>query len=339
MNELFRTLLNLPEQASSVALRIDVLHYVVIAVSMLGATGVAVAVAVLLFRFRRRPGGHPPVSRGHVPLWAEVTMIGGLLTLFLAFWAVGFRQFVTLQTPPANSMPIYVVAKQWMWTFAYPDGSATTDDLYVPVGRPVKLVMTSRDVIHSFFVPDFRIKQDVLPARTTTAWFEATRAGPHDILCAEYCGLEHSRMRGRVIALSDDDWARWADSRATPAAHDLATMGARVASERGCLRCHTVDGTPHLGPTWAQLYGSTIVLTSGDRIKVDEAYLTESMMDPALKLRAGFAPIMPTYQGLIQGVDVAALVEYIRSLADRPLELDPPPAAPLPPKPIPTRAP
>ena len=178
----------------------------------------------------------------------------------------------------------------------------------------------------------------MLPGRSTVVWFEATHAGPHDILCTEYCGLEHSRMRGRVIALPAEDWARWADSHAAPAPHDLATIGARVAIERGCLRCHTVDGTPHLGPTWAQLYGSTIELATGGRVRVDEAYLTESMMDPARKLRAGYAPIMPTYKGLIQAVDVAALVEYIRSLADRTADPDPPPAAAFPRQPIPTRS-
>ncbi|MGE0871873.1 MAG: c-type cytochrome [Kofleriaceae bacterium] len=322
MNELFRTLLGLPEQASSVALGIDVLHYVVIGTSLLGATGVAVAVAVLLYRFRRRPSGHPQTHRARVPVWVEATAIGGLLAMFLVFWVVGFRQFVELRTPPPNAMPIYVVAKQWMWTFAYPDGSATTRDLYVPVGRPVKLVMTSRDVIHSFYVPEFRIKQDVVPGHTSITWFEATKPGARDVLCAEYCGTEHSRMRGRVIALSDADWARWADSHRAPA-EDLASAGARIAAEHGCLRCHTVDGTPHLGPSWARLYGSTIVLQSGERIRVDEAYLTESMMDPLARVHAGFAPIMPTYRGLLAGGDIAALVEYIRSLADRPIQWSP----------------
>ncbi|MBA3538630.1 MAG: cytochrome c oxidase subunit II, partial [Deltaproteobacteria bacterium] len=260
MNELFRTLLNLPQQASTVAYGIDVLHYVVITISMLGAAGVALAVGIFLLRFRRRPGGPHQHRVRRVPLWAEIVAIGGLLAMFLVFWAVGFKQYVVLQTPPANAITVYVVAKQWMWQFAYPDGQATQHDLYVPVGRPVKLVMTSRDVIHSFFVPDFRIKWDVLPRRTSVTWFEATEAGPHEILCTEYCGLEHSRMRGRVIALAPDDYARWAEATTKPAGADLASMGAKVAIERGCLRCHTIDGTPHLGPTWAGVYGSKIEL-------------------------------------------------------------------------------
>jgi cytochrome c oxidase subunit II len=337
MNELFRTLLNLPPQASSVAFGIDLLHYTVIGISVIGAVGVAIVVAVLLMRFRRRPGGRAPARRGHVPLWSEILVIVGLLSMFLVFWAIGFRQFTQLRTPPADAITVYVVAKQWMWTFSYPDGTATTADLYVPTGRPVKLVMGSRDVIHSFFVPAFRIKQDVVPGRTTVAWFEATRAGTYDLLCTEYCGLEHSRMRGRVIALDDGAYARWADAHAVPAGSDLASTGERVAGERGCLRCHTVDGTPHLGPTFAGLYGSTIPLASGRRVIANEEYLTASMMDPAAEVHAGFAAIMPTYAGILSAPEVAALVEYIRSLAHRRLEPEPLPAAPLPP--YPTRSP
>jgi cytochrome c oxidase subunit 2 len=333
VNELFRRVLGLPEQASSIAYGIDVLHYVVITVSLLGAAGVAAAVALLLFRFRARRGPAPAHVHPRAPVWLEAAVIAGLLAMFLAFWVVGFRQLVRIQAPPPGAMNVYVVGKQWMWTFAYPDGTATIGDLYVPVGKPVRLLMTSRDVIHSFFVPDFRIKQDVLPGRTLVAWFEATRAGPHDILCAEYCGLEHSRMRGRVIALAGEDWARWAEARPAPTA-DLATAGGRIAADRGCLRCHTVDGAPHLGPTWAGLYGATVPLEGGGAIRADEAYLTESMMDPERRIHAGYPPIMPPYRGLLDGAEVAALVEYIRSLPARAAPASPPPVAPLPTAPI-----
>ena len=333
MNELFRNLLVLPEQASTVAFGIDALHYVVIAVSLLGATGVAAAVVILLIRFRRRPGYAPPRHGRRVPVWAEVAAIAGLLAMFLVFWIVGFRQFVHLQQPPAGAMDVYVVGKQWMWTFAYPDGTSSLRDLYVPVGRPVRLIMTSRDVIHSFFVPQFRIKQDVLPGRSTFAWFEAVRPGAYDIFCAEYCGTEHSMMRGRVIALDEADWARWTERRSAGTV-ELASAGARLAAERGCLRCHTVDGTPHLGPTWAGVYGSSIELSTGGRVRADEAYLTESMMDPERKLRRGYAPIMPSYLGLLDAGEVAALVEYIKALPADPRAGSPPPTGPMPSVPI-----
>ncbi|HVK88671.1 MAG TPA: cytochrome c oxidase subunit II [Kofleriaceae bacterium] len=328
MNELFRRLLALPEQASTVALGIDVLHYVVISIAVLGAVAITAAVAVLLVRFRRRPGGTPPAPRPRrIPVWVEGVVIGALLAMFVVFWLIGFRQFVHLRTPPRDAMDVYVVGKQWMWTFAYPDGNASTGDLYVPAGRPVRLLMTSRDVIHSFYVPAFRVKQDVLPARTTTVWFEAEQPGTYDILCAEYCGTEHSYMRGRVVVLDDAAWARWAETR--PHGEDLARYGERVASERGCLRCHTVDGTPHLGPTWAGVYGTTVTLNDGSRVRADEPYLTESMMDPERHLHAGFPAIMPSYRGLLDAGEVAALVHYIRSLPAHPERTAPPPLQPV----------
>jgi cytochrome c oxidase subunit 2 len=333
MNELLRTLLNLPEQASSVAFGIDVLHYVVISISMLGAVGVAAVVGILLLRFRRRPGHTPPRRRRGLSMRLEIVVIGGLLSMFLVFWIVGFRQFVHLQTPPRDAMDVYVVAKQWMWTFAYPDGRASIHDVYVPVGRPVRLIMTSRDVIHSFYVPQFRVKQDVLPGRSTTIWFQAVRPGEYDIFCAEYCGTEHSKMRGRVIALDDQAWANWAEHRPSPD-QDLATAGKQLAVDHGCLRCHTVDGAPHLGPTWAGLYGSDVPLADGSHVRADPAYLTESMMDPERRIRRGFAPIMPTYRGLLQGGDVAAIVEYIKSIPAHPRLESPPPNGPWPSTPI-----
>jgi cytochrome c oxidase subunit II len=337
MNEMMRRLLALPEQASTVARGIDTLHYIVISISMLGAVLVAGTVAVLLLRFRRRPGGPPHPRPRPIPVWAEALVIGGLLAMFVAFWVVGFRQFVTLRTPPENTFDVYVVAKQWMWQFAYADGNATQGDLYVPAGRPVRLIMTSRDMIHSFFVPDFRVKQDVLPARTSILWFEAPDPGEHDIFCTEYCGTEHSLMRGRVIVLDDAAWAKWSETHERGT--DLVTAGAKVASERGCLRCHTVDGTPHLGPTWAGLYGSMVPLATGGELRADEAYLTESMMDPERRIHAGFPPIMPSYLGLLEGAEVAALVQYIRSLPAHPGPGSPLPVAPLPSSPITGRTP
>ncbi len=333
MNELMREILALPEQASSVALWIDVLHYVVITISMLGAVVVAAAVAIMLVRFRRRPGGAPLAPRRRrISGGTEGVVIGGLLAMFVVFWVVGFRQFVNLRTAPANSMDVYVVAKQWMWTFAYPDGNATNANLVVPVGRPVRLLMTSRDVIHSFYVPAFRVKQDVVPGRTTSLWFEATETGEFDILCAEYCGTEHSKMRGKVIVLDEGAYAKWAEDHAH--SESLAAIGERVASERGCLRCHTVDGTPHLGPTWLGLYGSVVEMSDGTRLRAIEAYLTESMMDPERRIRLGFAPIMPSYRGLLEAGEVAALVEYIRSLPHHPERTSPLPIGPFPSQPV-----
>jgi cytochrome c oxidase subunit 2 len=345
MNDLLRRLLMLPEQGSTAARSIDQLHYFVIAVTMVGAASVAAAVLYYIIRYREgadrggedAPDPEPGHARGGLPLWIEFGVAGGLLALFLTWWVIGFRQFVALETPPRDGITIYTTAKQWMWSFAYPSGAGSTGVLYVPVGRPVVLVMTSRDVIHSFYVPDFRVKQDVLPGRSTTVWFEVDRPGRHPVMCAEYCGTGHSTMRAEVVALSGADYDRQLErlaplaiaparagepsvvGRAAPDQPlSLAAAGQRVAAESGCLRCHTVDGTPHTGPTWAGLYGADIPLAGGGRARADEAYLTESMMDPRARVHLGFRPVMPSYQGLLTAAQVGALLEYIRSLGGLP---------------------
>lgn len=331
MNELFRKLLALPPQASTTAPEIDAFHYVVIGISMIGAAAVAIAVAVFLLRFgersghKRRPGAIP-AARKPPPVSLEIGVIAGLFGLFIAFWVVGFRQFVRIRTPPPGAIEIYVVGKQWMWSFAYPDGTVSNYELRVPVGQPVKLVMTSRDVIHSFFVPAFRVKQDVVPGQMTTMWFEASRPGVYEVLCAEYCGASHSMMRGRVVALPPDEYAEWQGLQAAEV--DLARLGERVAGERGCLRCHTLDGRDHIGPSFAGLYGARVPLADGGEVVADEAYLTRSMMDPLVELHRGYPPVMPSYLGQLTAAETGALVELIRSLRDVSAPSSPPAAVP-----------
>lgn len=338
MNEFLRQILFLPEQRSTVALDVDRLHYFVILVTMTGATLVTLIGGYFLLRYRRRTRdltkGHPVTTSSALTL--EVLALFALGFMFLGWWSIGTRQFVRMRTAPEDSLDIYVTGKQWMWKFAYPQGQNMISALYVPAGRPIKLIMTSRDVIHSFFVPEFRIKQDVLPGRYTTVWFEATRPGAYPILCTEYCGTSHSDMRGQVIALSPADFERWLSGgpAVTPEfAREAAartergfeepepTMpmrGQRAAAENGCLRCHTLDGTAFIGPTWAGLYLSVVPLSDGGEVVADEAYLTESIMDPLARLHRGFDPVMPSYQGLITPPDVAAMVELIKSLRDVP---------------------
>jgi cytochrome c oxidase subunit 2 len=338
MNELFRRLLGLPPQASTFAREIDLLHYSVITVTMLGATAVAAAAAYFIVRYRRRG----PLAPAHaqdpssnrepagLPLRLELGVVVGLLTLFVAWWVVGFRQFVMLQVPPEDSLVIYASGKQWMWTFIYPSGGTSNGVLYVPAGKPIKMVLSSRDVIHSFYVPEFRIKKDVLPGQVTTVWFQARVPGTASLYCAEYCGTEHSLMLAEVRVLSPAAYAERLEHLQPlriPGPNDvavagqradslvsLAQMGERVAAEHGCLRCHTLDGTPHLGPTWLGLLGSTVPLRDGRTVQADEAYITESMMDPRVKLRAGFEPIMPSYQGQLDAPETGAIIELIRGL-------------------------
>jgi cytochrome c oxidase subunit II len=354
MNEFLRRILFLPPQASSMAEELDYLHYSVIGLTMLGATLVAAVAGYFILRYRRRPGAPKTVPNPDpnplprvMTFWFELTVIVGLLGLFVSWWLVGYRQFVRLEVPPAQAMNIYVTAKQWMWTFIYPNGRTSNVVLYVPANRPVKLIMSSRDVIHSFFVPDFRVKKDVIPGRMTTLWFEAKAPGVYPVFCAEYCGEGHSTMRAEVVALREEDYVAKLEqlprldvggpSYVEPALTDnmrsqllsLAEMGERVAVMKGCMRCHTADGTPHIGPSWLGLYYSQVPLANGSERTADEAYLTQSMMDPLAQIHTGFPPVMPSYQGLLTAAETAAIVEYIRYLSTRSAETRLSPLAPV----------
>ena len=318
MPDWIRRLLALPPEASSAAHGIDALHLFVISTTMLGSLGVAVVTLAYVARYRRKkPGELTPhlVSSARF----EIGVAATLLSLFVLWWFIGFRQYAAFEQSPSGAPPVYVTAKQWMWKFTYPDGTSENDVLTVPVGRRVTLVMASRDVIHSFYVPAFRMKQDVIPGRWVTLSFEPTETGTFPILCAEYCGTSHSLMRGEVHVLSDQDYAAYLDGRARATSPSLAAEGERVAARRGCFACHTVDGQRHVGPTWSRLYGSEVQLAGGGRAIADEAYLTRSMMEPQAEIVAGYEPKMPTYLGVLDEAETAALVEYIRSLRDGPI--------------------
>lgn len=357
MKDLLRGVLALPEQASTFAEPMDDLHYFVIGVTMLGWAGVSLVTLWFLVHYHRRLENQR-TRQVVVPVLVEVGIVVGLLALFVLWWTIGFRQYVWMQTPPRDALPIYVAAKQWMWKFAYPDGRSAISVLVVPQHRPVKLIMTSQDVLHSFSVPAFRIRQDVIPGRYVTAWFEAKRPGTYQILCAEYCGLSHSRMWGTVVVLSAADYDAWleatrpgdtmpgmiagrqAGDRApdrpasgyplTPVepppattAKDLVRWGREVAVSYGCLSCHTVDGRQHIGPTWRDLYLKPRPLEGGGDARADDAYLTESMMDPLARVVRGYRAVMPSYQGFLRAAEAAALVEYIRSLRGAPAVVPP----------------
>lgn len=329
MNELYRRLLFLPEQLSAHAHEVDALHYFVITLTMIGAAGVFLSLVYFVVKYRRRSDVDvtPEVQPRAIH---EALFIGGPLALFLLFFAIGFPQYLEFSTPPADAMDVFVQGKQWMWKFAYPGGPNAIDALRVPAGRPVRLLITSRDVIHSFYVPALRLKQDALPGRYTQTWFKADKPGRYDIFCAEYCGLSHSGMLGQLVvmpAADFDDWlarqrkgfASSQDSAPEPGepvlpSSSMVKEGVRIAAAQGCLKCHSVDGTRHIGPTWTDLYRREEKLTTGKMVIADEAYLTKSMMDPAADIVQGFQNVMPTYQGKLSPPEVAAIVEYIKSL-------------------------
>jgi len=333
MNDFMRTILWLPEQASTFALKVDTLHYFIITVTMIASLAVGLLAFGFFFLYRqRRPGQSTPIVEPSVRF--ELTVIALPMIFFLAWFVQGFRDFVWYTTPPKDTTDVYVMGKKWMWKFAYPDGPNAIGTLHVPANRPVRLLMTSRDVIHSFFVPDFRIKMDVLPGRYTEAWFEATKPGRYQVLCAEYCGTWHSQMWGEVVVMPPaefDDWLadqkRGLGERADSGGDDgpsfhgtIVEYGKKVAMAQGCLKCHSLTGEPHIGPTWLDLYHRRETLENGETVVADEGYLTDSMIDPRAKIVKGYKPVMPTFRGKLTAPEAAALVEFIKSLRSNHLE-------------------
>ena len=340
INELLRTILNLPPQATALAKEVDQLHYIVWATTMIGSLGTLAVMVAFLVKFRKAKVGNV-TKRVEVPLVLEVAFVAIPLVIFLAWFQIGFKQYVRLQTPPKNAIDIYVTGKKWMWKFAYPQGPNGLNVLRVPAHRPVRLLITSRDVLHAFYVPAFRVKMDAVPSRYSQTWFEAIKPGTYPIFCAEYCGTGHSMMLGQVIVMEPEAYDEWiaAESRGNKVAAnsavetmsktdldaDMVTQGKRIAAEQGCFKCHSVDGSTHIGPTWLNMYGSTHKLQDGSEVKVDEAYITESMMDPNAKQLAGYKLVMPSFLGKLDPAGTAAIVEYIKSLRTNEEGTKPPP--------------
>jgi cytochrome c oxidase subunit II len=334
LNDLMRQMLFLPEQASTMSTKIDFLHYFVIIVTMVASTLVGLLAVSFFFKYREtKVGASTPIVNPSGRF--EVVIISVPLIFFLAWCWIGFKDYLWYTTTPKNAMDVYVTGKKWMWHFAYPEGPNGNAVLTVPANRPVRLLMTSRDVIHSFYVPEFRVKQDVIPGRYTESWFEATTPGRYRIYCAEFCGTWHSQMVGHVVVMPGPEFDSWVarqrmglsarvDSSGSDTEDtfrgDLVSYGRRVATSQGCLKCHSVDGEPHIGPTWVDLYKRKTTLADGKTIIADEAYLTESMMDPYVKVVKGYAQVMPSFRGRLAAPEAAALVEFIKSLRSDNLE-------------------
>jgi cytochrome c oxidase subunit 2 len=222
-------------------------------------------------------------------------------------WSV--KLWVRLRTPPDDATPIFVVAKQWMWEVQHAGGQREINTLHVALDQPVRLVMISQDVIHSLYVPAFRVKQDVLPGRYTDLWFKPTRTGTYDLFCAEFCGTDHSRMGGKVVVLTQADYAAWLGAHARTG---LAGQGAALFRSAGCSGCHDPASGVH-APDLDNLYGRTVPLADGSQVRADDRYLHDSIMLPQLQVAAGYAPIMPSYQGRLDESDTLALIAYLKS--------------------------
>jgi cytochrome c oxidase subunit II len=296
--------------ASTAAQRTDLLFTAMLVLCGLVALGVCTAMVYFCLRYREGRS----VARGNVPRHKglEIAWTATPLLLFIAIYVWAAHDFVQLYRPPADTLPVYVVAKQWMWKLQHRNGRREINELHVPLGQPVRLVMTSQDAIHSFFVPAFRLKQDVVPGRYTSLWFTATRLGEFQLFCAEYCGTEHSRMLGRVVVLSPSDYARWlASGTGEPS---LAQYGFARFRQLGCSGCHSAGSTVH-APSLDGLIGRTVHLQDGRDIVADENYVRDSILLPRKDVVAGFDPVMPSFAGQVSEEDIQALIAYLKSTA------------------------
>ena len=292
--------------------RVDALFIFLLALCGFVCISIFIMILVFAARYRRRKGSAAEQIEGSNAL--ELTWTGVPLLIFLGIFVWGAVLYFMERTPPDDSAEIYTVAKQWMWKFQHLEGQREINELHVPVGRDVKMIMTSQDVIHSFYVPAFRIKQDVLPGRYTVAWFRATRAGTYHLFCAEYCGTAHSGMIGEVVVMEPAAYEQWLSGG--PAA-PLAETGKQLFLSLGCSTCHRFDMQGR-GPNLMGVYGKPVLLEDGRTIIADDNYVRESILAPAAKVVAGFKPIMPTFQGIISEEQLNALVAYIKSLSKPP---------------------
>jgi cytochrome c oxidase subunit 2 len=299
-----------PVQASTVSGQVDALLFFLLGVSAFFAIGIAAALVLFAVLYRRRSEDEVPEKmHGVLALELVWSVIPLGLAMIMFFW--GARVYFTLTRPPPGAEEVLAVGKQWMWKFQHADGRREINELHVPIGRPIRLLMSSEDVIHSFFVPAFRVKQDVLPGRYSTAWFEATRLGRYHLFCAEYCGTEHSRMVGSVVVLDPSQYEEWLAG--TPPAQSPVAAGEALFTQLGCQTCHKQEGTG-LGPKLAGLPGRAVELQSGGTTTADEGYIRESILEPQAKLVKGFLPVMPTFQGRVTEEQMLQLIAYIKSL-------------------------
>ena len=303
-----------PAEASSISAEVDQLLFFLLAVAAFFTVVIFAAIFYFAVRYRRRSDNElPRPIHGSIPLEIVWSVIPFGLAMVMFTW--GASVFFRERRPPDNALPIYVVAKQWMWKLQHPEGQREINELHIPVGRPVKLTMTSEDVIHSFFVPAFRTKQDVVPGRYTTTWFTAIKPGKYHLFCAEYCGNNHSGMGGWIYVMEPQDYEAWL-SGGTPGA-TLAENGQKLFENLACANCHKSDGTGRC-PDLTGLFGKDVKLADGSTVKADEGYIRESILRPEAKIVAGYQPSMPTFQGLVTEEGVLQLIEYVKSLGPNP---------------------
>ena len=298
-----------PAEASTISPYTDALYVFLLLMTIVGMLLVCVLVFGFALKYRKEKNPIATQVEGSTLLEATWTIIP--LAIFLLTFVWGALLYFRIYDPPANAMNIYVVGKQWMWKAEHPGGQHEINSLHVPTGRPVQLTMISQDVFHSFSIPDFRVKREVIPGRYTTVWFNATTPGTYHIFCTQYCGTQHSGMIGEVTAMTPEDYQKWLDG--STSGMSLAQNGERLFASMGCNACHSGNAAAR-GPNLAGVYGSKLTLTSGSQVLVNDAYLRDAILNPSQHITAGYAPIMPTYQGQISEDGLIDLVEYIKTM-------------------------
>lgn len=334
------TKLSLPD-ASNFSGSVDRLYDFIFWLSVVSFLGIVIMMVVFSVKYlRRREDEETPYIEGHTP--TEVGISIGLFVLVMIIFYWGWRDYVQMRTPPAGAMEINVTGRQWEWEFQYQNGRVVAREgqepptFVLPRGQNVKLILQSKDVLHSFYIPEFRVKQDVVPGMYTFLWFAPTVVGDYTVYCAEFCGTDHSRMlaKARVVEPADYDawqrkwelaavksaWDRQANAAAakpTPAAgpETIADKGKALFAAKACSACHSTDGAPGAGPTLKAVFGHEVALADGSTVKADENYLRQSLMEPAAQVVKGFnGGVMPTFQGQLKDDEVTALIEYIKTL-------------------------
>lgn len=300
-----------PEQASSYASRVDAAFLANLAVFVFFTGLICVLVLFFAVRYRRGArGSHLKAPVNH-NVKLEIFWIAVPLAISMCLFVWGTNEYFLVYDPPADASEIAVVGKQWMWYLQHPEGRREINELHLPLGRPVKLRMISQDVIHSFYVPAFRAKQDVLPGRYTSMWFQPTKVGRHHLFCAEYCGTRHFGMGGWVIVMEPSEYERWLESGTV--SENMATAGARLFQRYGCSGCHGANSSIR-APRLEGVFGHIVPLSNGQVVTADERYIRDSILLPKSQVVAGYEPVMPTFQGQMNEDDLLQLIAYIKQL-------------------------
>jgi cytochrome c oxidase subunit 2 len=307
---MWQTLPFWPARASTLANRTDALMIFMLAVTGFFTVMIFTLIFIFAMKFRRARNPVATQIEGSNTLEAIWTAIPFGIFMVMFVWSASI--YMTWAQPPPDAEDIFVVGKQWMWKFQHPEGQREIDQLHVPLGRAIRLTMISQDVIHSLFVPEFRVKQDVLPGRYTTTWFQTTQPGRYHLFCTQYCGTMHAGMIGEVVVMEPAEYQAWLSGG--NAEGSLASTGQKLFQQLGCTTCHRFD-TQGRGPNLVGVYGKPVLLDDGRTVTADDNYVRESILNPGAKVVAGFKPIMPTFQGIVSEEQLLSLVAYIRSLS------------------------